>query len=157
MSRLRQTGIGLTAAGALAVATIGGYEGLRTKAYRDIVGVPTICFGETRGVKMGDKRTIDECKAMLQDRLVEFESGMMACLKNPYDIPDVPYVQFLSLSYNVGLGAFCKSTLVKKLNRGDTRGACNELPKWNRAGGRVSRGLTLRRAQEQKDCLRGVN
>lgn len=156
MSRLRTATKALTAVGVLAVATVGAYEGLRTKAYRDIVGVPTICFGETRGVKMGDRATVDECKAMLADRLVEFETGIAKCVKNWNSVPDVPAVQFLSLGYNVGLGAFCGSTLVKKLNRGDIRGACNELPRWNRAGGKVVRGLVIRRAQEQKDCLRGL-
>ena len=54
--RLKKTGA-FTAAGLIAVGIVGGFEGLRTKAYRDVVGVPTICFGETRGVKMGDTAT----------------------------------------------------------------------------------------------------
>lgn len=156
MSRLRNALGVMTAVGILAVGTVGAYEGLRTKAYRDVVGVPTICFGETRGVKMGDRATVDECKTLLGNRLVEFERGMSRCLVAPDKIPDVPYVQFLSLAYNVGEGAFCRSTLVKRLNRGDVRGACNELPKWNMAGGRVVKGLVTRRAQERKDCLKGL-
>jgi lysozyme len=155
MSRLRNLGK-LTAAGALAIGLIGGYEGLRTKAYRDIVGVPTVCFGETRGVKMGDEYTVAECKEMLGHALVEFETKMRKCLVRPDNIPDKPYVVFLSLSYNVGVGAFCKSTLARKINSGDIRGACNELPKWNRAGGRVVRGLVIRRADEQRICLEGL-
>ena len=141
---------------AAAVALVGAWEGLRTVAYRDIVGIPTVCFGETRGVKMGDRYTVEECKAMLGNALVEFETGMRACLKNPDTLPDKVYVSCLAFSYNVETGAFCRSTLVRKASAGDLTGACNELPKWNRAGGKVVRGLVNRRAEEQKICLEGV-
>ncbi|RWO83185.1 MAG: lysozyme [Mesorhizobium sp.] len=156
MSRLKKAGVGITVAGSLAIGLIGGFEGLRTKAYRDVVGVPTVCFGETRGVKMGDAYTVDQCKTMLGDALVEFETGMRRCMVAPDAVPDKPYVAFLSFTYNVGIGAYCKSTLARRVNTGDIRGACNELPKWNRAGGRIIRGLTTRRAEERKLCLEGV-
>lgn len=155
-SRLRKAGYGLTVAGALAVGFVGGKEGLSTKAYRDVAGIPTICFGETRGVKMGDTATVDECKAMLGDALVEFEGNMRACLKEPDKIPDKPYVAFLSLSYNIGSRAFCSSTVARKANAGDLKGACNAILVWNRAGGRVIRGLVIRRAEEQRMCLEGL-
>jgi lysozyme len=155
-SRLRKAGFGLTVAGALAVGFVGGKEGVSTKAYRDIVGVPTICFGETRGVKMGDTATMDECKAMLGDALVEFEGNMRACLTNPDKIPDKPYVAFLSLSYNIGSRAFCGSTVARKANAGDLIGACNAMLVWNKAGGRVIKGLSLRRAEERRMCLEGA-
>lgn len=141
---------------ALAVATVGGFEGVRTVAYRDVIGVPTVCFGETRGVHMGDRYSLAECREMLKDGLVEFETGMQKCIKNPDAIPDKSYVAFLSFSYNVGIGAFCHSTLNRKLNAGDLRGACNELPKWNKAGGRAIWGLTNRRKEERKLCLGGL-
>lgn len=156
MSRLKKTGVGLTVAGSLAVGLVGGWEGLKTKAYRDVVGIPTVCFGETRGVKMGDQYTVEECKIMLGDALAEFETGMRRCLTNPDKIPDKPYVAFLSLSYNIGTGAFCKSTLVRKANAGDLKGACDAILSWNRAGGRVIQGLVNRRQDERKLCLEGV-
>lgn len=137
-----------------AIGLIGGYEGLRTVAYKDVVGVPTICFGETRGVKMGDTATVEQCKEMLGDGITDFAARLDKCLTAK--VPDKPYMTFLSLAYNVGTGAVCKSTLVKKANAGDVRGACNELPKWNRAGGRVIPGLTKRRLDEQRICLEGV-
>lgn len=155
-SRLRKAGYGLTVAGALAVGFVGGKEGVSTKAYRDVVGVPTLCFGETRGVKMGDTATMEECKAMLGDALVEFEGNMRACLTNPDKIPDKPYVAFLSLSYNIGSRAFCGSTVARKVNAGDLVGACNAMLSWNKAGGRVIKGLTLRRQEERKICLEGA-
>jgi lysozyme len=157
MSRLRKAGIGLTVAGSLAVGLIGGFEGMRTRAYIPIPGdVPTVCFGETRGVKMGDTHTPAECKAMLGTALVEFETNMRRCLVAPDRIPDKPYVAFLSVSYNIGSRAFCASTIARKANVGDIRGACDALLAWNKAGGRVVQGLVNRRAAERKLCLEGV-
>lgn len=152
VSRLRKTATMMVAA----IALIGSWEGVRTVAYKDIVGVPTVCFGETRGVKMGDKYTIDECKAMLGDAVVEFEVGMRKCLINPDAIPAKTYVSFLSLSYNIGTSAFCGSTVARRANAGDYRGACNAIPLWNKAGGKVVQGLVNRRADEMKICLEGV-
>lgn len=151
-SRLKKSGTLMAGA----VALVGAWEGVKTVAYKDIVGVPTVCFGETRGVKMGDSYTMDECRAMLGDALVEFEMNMRKCLKAPDSIPDKPYTAFLSLSYNIGTGAFCGSTVARKANEGDLKGACNAIPAWNRAGGRVVKGLVNRRAEEQKICLEGV-
>lgn len=157
MSRLRRAGTGLTVAGALAISTVGIWEGVRIKAYIPIKGdVPTVCFGETRGVKMGDEYTLEECRAMLGDALIEFEAGMRKCLVAPDKIPDRPYVALLSLSYNIGTRAFCGSTVAKRVNAGDIRGACNAIPAWNRAGGKVIPGLVNRRAAERKLCLEGV-
>ncbi|MDC7260579.1 lysozyme [Shinella sp. HY16] len=141
---------------AAAVALIGGWEGLRTVAYRDVVGIPTVCFGETRGVKMGDRYSVDECKAMLGDGLAEFEQGMRKCLKAPDQIPAKSYISFLSLSYNIGTGAFCGSTVARRANAGDVRGACNAIPMWNKAGGRVVQGLVNRRKDEQRICIEGL-
>lgn len=156
MSRLKKAGVGLTAAGALAVAFVGGWEGMRLKAYRDIVGIPTVCFGETRGVKMGDQYTAEQCRAMLGDGLAEFEAGIRRCLVAPDKIPDKPYVAFVSLSYNIGQKAFCGSTVARRANSGDLRGACEAIVAWNKAGGRVVQGLVNRRAAERAMCLEGL-
>lgn len=151
MGRLKK-GAAITA---VAVSLIGGFEGLRLNSYQDSVKVWTVCYGETKGIKRGMKFTKPECDAMFANRLVEFETGMRKCLKAPDSIPDKPYVTFLSLSYNIGLGAFCGSTLVKKVNAGDIRGGCNELPKWSRAGS-LSKLLLPRRNTERKLCLEGL-
>ena len=141
---------------ATAVATVGAWEGVRTVAYRDVVGIPTVCFGETRGVKMGDRYSIEECQSMLGDGLREFEHGMRACLREPDKLPDGAYVAFLSASYNIGTRAFCGSSMARLANAGDLRGACDALLRWNRAGGRVVKGLTNRREAERKLCLEGL-
>ena len=139
---------------AAAVSIVQPWEGRELKAYQDIVGVWTICDGETRGVKPGQVATPAECDQMLYRTLTEFKIGLDKCLT--YPVPTKTGAALLSWTYNVGVGAACGSTLVRKANAGDLRGACNELPKWNRAGGKVIRGLTNRRLAEQKLCLEGL-
>lgn len=140
--------LGLTSTGLLQS------EDLRTKAYRDPIGIPTICVGETRGVYMGQTLTERQCMDMLASRIAEFDKGLGKCVK--VELPTETRSAVVQWAYNVGLGAACKSTLVKKLNAGDTEGACNELPRWNRAGGRVLPGLVTRRAHEKALCLEGI-
>lgn len=156
-SRLRR-GIagGLTALGMAAIAFVGGWEGLKLRSYKDVVGVWTACYGETKDIRPGMTFTKPQCDEMFAKRLVEFETRMRSCLRAPDSIPDKPYLAFLSLSYNIGSGAFCKSTLAKKANAGDLRGACMEILKWNRAGGRVWKGLVNRRQAENRMCLEGL-
>ncbi|WP_417839838.1 lysozyme [Tritonibacter scottomollicae] len=150
--------VGVLAAGGVALASavtfIGDWEGLRTTAYRDIVGVWTVCYGETKGVHPRDRYSEAECDAMLAREIIAYEAALDRCLK-----PEVPVgmkIALVSWTYNVGPGAACRSTLVRKANAGDLAGACNELPRWNRAGGRVIRGLTNRRMSERAMCLKAL-
>lgn len=145
-----------TAAAALAVALVGGFEGLRTTAYRDVVGVPTICFGETRGVKMGDRHTKAECDAMLLKGLAEFEEGVLRCAPGLAGAPDERLVAHVSLAYNIGTGAYCKSTVARRLNAGDVRGSCDAFLMWDKAKGIRFPGLTRRREAERALCLKGA-
>jgi len=151
-SRLKQN----AALMAAAVALIGAWEGLKLVAYKDPIGIPTICFGETRGVKMGDKYTVEQCKAMLGDALVEFEAGMLKCLKNPAAIPDKVYASMLSLTYNIGPGGWCKSSIPRLLNEQKYRAACDRLLLFVKAGGKTLKGLVNRRKAERKLCLDGI-
>ena len=147
------------AATALAVSFVGGWEGLQTVAYRDVVGVPTICYGETRGVKLGDSATKEQCDATLIKGLKEFEAGVMRCtpgLADKREHPDERVVALVSFSYNVGIGAYCRSTLARYFNAGRIKDACDQLLRWNRAGGVVWRGLTNRRKAERELCLKGL-
>lgn len=139
---------------ALSTSFIGEWEGRELRAYRDIVGVLTICDGETKGVKVGDIATIAQCDAMLARNLRIYEAGLDRCLMAP--MPGKTKVAILSWAYNVGVGAACKSTLVRRANAGDLAGACTELSKWDKAAGRVIRGLTRRRAAERKLCFDGL-
>jgi lysozyme len=151
-SRLKQA----AAVMAIAVATVAVWEGVRTRAYKDVVGVPTVCYGETRGVKLGDRYTLEECKVMLGEGLVEFEAMIRPCLRNPDSIPDKTYASFISLAYNIGARGFCRSTVVKRWNAGNHYGACDAMLMWNKAGGRVIKGLVNRRNDERRLCREGV-
>lgn len=139
---------------ALATTTVTQFEGRELRAYQDIVGVWTICDGETKGVRPDDVATPAQCDSMLAKNLGEYEAGLDRCLV--YPVPGKAKVAFLSWAYNVGLGAACGSTLVRKANAGDLTGACLELSKWNRAGGKVVKGLTSRREAEKALCLEGA-
>lgn len=153
---IRRRSIGLIAAVSIgaSAAFVAPWEGLRTRAYQDIVGVWTVCFGETKGVRRGDEYTAAECDAMLRSELREYAVELGRCLVVP--VPEGVAVAFLSWSYNVGSSAACKSTLVRKANAGDLRGACDELLRWNRAGGKVVRGLSNRRQAERALCLNSL-
>lgn len=145
-----------SAIAAAAIALVGAWEGLRTTAYRDVVGIPTVCFGETRGVQMGDRYTVEQCKVMLGDRLVEFEQGIRRCMTEPDAVPDSVYVASISLAYNIGQRAFCRSTVLRRINAKNYRGACDAFLMWRKAGGRVIRGLVNRRKAEREYCLKDV-
>ena len=143
----------------IAAALAAGAEGLVTKVYLDPVGIPTVCFGETRGVHLGDSYTPQQCKDMLEARMAEFDAGLAQCI-DPAKVPDESWASFLSWSYNVGLGAACGSTLARKANAGDILGACDELLRWDKAtlaGTKVTLpGLTKRRQDERELCREGL-
>jgi len=147
------------AVAALGCAVVGGYEGLRLNTYLDVVGIPTVCYGETRGIKMGMKFTKGQCDAMLVEGLDQFAQKIEACVPSLADrqtVTDKRYVAHLSLAYNIGTGAYCKSTVARRQNAGDQRGACDAFMMWNRAGGFVLKGLTKRREGERALCLEGL-
>ncbi len=141
---------------AASLAFIGAWEGRSLTAYLDPVDIPTICFGSTRGVELGDTATAAECAVMFTDDLKRHEVALRTCLSYPDALPDGVYTALLSWAYNVGTGAACGSTLVRYANAGQLEAACNQLPRWNKAGGRVLRGLVNRRAAEQVLCLSGL-
>jgi len=156
---VRKRTVGMIAGGGIAMASavsfIGQWEGLRTEAYRDIVGVWTVCYGETKGVQPGDSYSKAECDAMLAREIIAYEAELDRCLR--HQVPVGMKIALVSWTYNVGPGAACRSTLVRKANAGDLTEACRELPRWNRAGGRVIRGLTNRRLSERAMCLRALD
>ena len=136
---------------------IKSFEGLRLTAYLDIVGVPTIGYGCTNGVTKQDvinKRTITEQEAtdMMMHELATFEAGVEKCVTIP--INQNQFDALVSFSYNVGLGALQKSTLLKLLNAGDVSGAAEQFLRWNKAGGNVVAGLTRRRQAERSLFLK---
>ena len=145
---------------ALAVAIAVPAEGLRQAAYRDVTGLPTVCFGSTQGVKMGDFRTVPECKALLTKEMSHVIETVDRCRPG---LPPEVLAAFSDTAYNVGPKVACdglRSTAARMLAIGDYAGACNQLPRWNRA--RVAGisielpGLTKRRALARDVCLKGA-
>lgn len=144
-----------TALAGLCCGTLQTLEGTKLVAYRDVVGIPTACTGETKGIRMGMRFTRTECDAMLLKRLTEdFAPAMEACTRQP--MGDDQYAANLSLAYNIGVGAYCKSSVVRHWNAGDRRASCNAFMLYDRAGGRVIAGLVKRREYERALCLKGV-
>lgn len=140
---------------AICITFTAGWEGLSTKAYKDPVGVVTICYGVTnhdRPVRMGDTYSKEECQRMLGEDLLKYKAMMEKCIR--VSMPPHRTAAMVSFTYNVGQGNLCKSTVARKMNAGDVRGACDALLMWNKAGGRVLKGLDNRRKAERTLCLR---
>ncbi|MBZ9873067.1 lysozyme [Mesorhizobium sp. BR1-1-9] len=166
MAKSRYLAGGAAGAALLAFATAytSHWEGRRYVAYRDVGNVLTVCDGHTGSDIIPGKRYTDaECDAILQKDLIAHEQRMLACAPVLYNVPDDTYVSINDWAFNVGTGAACKSTLIRKVKAGDLRGACMELSKWVYVKGRVIRGLTVRRVQgdavnlsERALCLRGL-
>ena len=153
-SAAKIAGGGIAAAMALATPLVMQWEGKRNDPYRDIVGVQTVCYGETQA-KM--RRYSDaECKAMLQSALKK--RYMEPVLKCTPTLADRPYqlAAASSLAYNIGTSAFCRSTAAKQFNARNWREGCKAMGRWVYAGGRVVQGLVNRRAAEVRLCLTGL-
>lgn len=136
---------------AIALALVAAAEGLVTSTYPDVGGVPTYCYGETKNAEWGKTYTKEQCDEQLAARLVEFNEGVNSCVT--VDLPDTRRAALVSLAYNIGVPAFCKSTVVRKLNAGDVQGGCDAMLMWNKVNGVVWRGLTNRRQKERALCL----
>lgn len=129
-------------------------EGLRLKAYLDPAHIWTICDGETLDVQPGETKTPEQCQSMLATRLGYFDWQVQMSVKVPMKPP--MEAAFSDFSYNCGIAAFQHSTILKKLNSGDSIGACEGLLSWTRAKGVVLPGLVKRRAAEYKLCMEGI-
>lgn len=144
--------IGALALSATTLVGIALHEGFEPKAYIPVAGdVPTIGFGTTDSVKMGDTITVERALVKLLQDANKFERAVKRCA--PVPMHNYEFAAFVSLAYNIGEGAFCRSTLVKKLNAQDYDGACREILKWDRFKGKPLAGLTKRRQAEYQQCI----
>lgn len=141
------------------------WEGTKNLAYWDSLGkVWTVCTGETKGVKKGDRYTDEQCAAMLYETLEkDYRRPLQACVKGYDKLPLSLQASMLDAGYNVGVGAICRSTAARRVEAGDYKGACNALTWFNKAGGKTIRGLVLRRENgdatrigELELCLAGL-
>lgn len=137
---------------ALAVPLVAHFEGTVYRTYRDPIGILTSCTGHTGPeLRMGQTWTQEQCDQQLYAGLLKHAEAL-DCIKTP--MTDGQKAAFLSFAFNVGNGAFCGSTLVRKANQGDMRGACAELLRWTRAGDKELPGLVRRRNAEYQLCVR---
>lgn len=139
------------------VKAIQKHEGLVLETYVDAVGVPTIGYGHTGSKHAFPNNKITKAKAteLLKQDLKDAENAIHKYVN--VDLSQEQFDALVSLVFNIGVGNFAKSTLLKKLNRGDYLGAADEFPKWRKGGGRVLPGLVTRRAEERALFLRGTD
>ena len=130
------------------LALIREFEGVRLAAYLDSVGVPTIGYGHTKGVQMGDTCSQEQADQWLKEDCADAED----CVNSAVSVPltQCEFDALVSFVFNLGCGAFRKSTLLRKLLDSDYDGAAIEFRKWDKAGGQVLAGLTRRRAAEAR-------
>jgi lysozyme len=141
---------------ALSLAAAGGiiaHEGWVKVGYKDPIGVVTACAGHTATAQLGKVYTEAECLALLQQDVKTAEDAVKRLVK--VRITQDQFDALVSFTFNVGSGNLARSTLLAKLNAGDCRGAADEFLRWNKADGKVFRGLTIRRQDERKLFLKG--
>lgn len=150
------------ATAALLISVVPQFEGIRHIGYRDPIGIPTKCMGDTTNVVVGQKYSEAECRASLERQLIVHAEPVLKCtpgLKGrTYQLGAA-----VSFAYNIGTSAYCGSTTARRFNAGDYRGACKAMnesdsgkAQWVTAGGRVLPGLVERRAKERAICERGL-
>lgn len=138
---------------AMAVSIVGYFEGREIVGYLDPVGIPTVCYGHTATAVVGKRLSDDECERLLQQDL---GIALRAVDRALPDIPPTTRAALGSFTYNVGVGAFENSTLLRKAQAGKMVEACHELKRWVYAGGRKLKGLVTRRGAELELCLIGL-
>lgn len=159
-ARIAVAALSLSATGLVGIAL---HEGYTDRAVRPLpTDVPTVGFGTTKRpdgspVQMGDTVTPPQALARALADVQKFEGALKQCVRVP--LHQHEYDAFLSFAYNVGAGAFCNSTMARRLNAGDYAGACAEFERWTFFQGRDCRdpsnrcqGLAKRRADERAKC-----
>ncbi|WP_326902822.1 lysozyme [Kosakonia cowanii] len=134
------------------ISLIKQFEGLRLSTYKDAVGVLTIGYGWTQPVdgkpiRIGMTIKEETAERLLRTGLVSYESDVSKLVK--VKLTQGQFDALVSFTYNLGARALSTSTLLKKLNAGNYRGAADEFPRWNKAGGKALAGLTRRREAER--------
>jgi lysozyme len=118
----------------------------RCVAYRCPANVLTLGYGCTEGIREGMTWTQEEAEAALLREIAKFEAAVERAVT--VEINQNEADALISFAYNCGVGALQKSTLLRKLNKGDRAGTAREFAKWNKGGGKVLPGLVSRRARE---------
>ena len=157
---LRKKLLAAVGGGAIAIATVmlsgaDGLEGRKYVAYRDVVGVITVCDGHTGADIVWGKTYSDaECDTFTRNDLQRIARQVDPHIKVP--MTEMQRAAVYSFAYNVGANATINSTLLKRLNARDYAGACDQLRRWTYAGGKQWKGLMNRREIEREVCMWGV-
>jgi lysozyme len=122
------------------------FEGCSLTAYPDVVGVTTIGYGFTVGVKMGDTMTQSECDERLSREIRAYEVAVWNATHG--DVTQSEFDALVSFAWNVGIAGMQNSSVIKAHNKGDKQAAARAFGLWNKAGGKAVAGLTRRRAAE---------
>ncbi len=162
--------------GSIAVKHVGGKQYLT--AYLDIVKVPTICDGITKGVRLGMTRTPEQCAALLEQELIAHARPLIRCMPKLYG-REHQVIAAVSLSYNIGTAGVCRSSVAQLWNDGKWRAGCERFRLFNKATGSAAwarkqersgercaakgkkfictvKGLTMRRERERMVCLQDL-
>lgn len=146
-----QKAVGGAGLAALLVTAVATFEGKRDDPYQDLIGKWTVCYGETN-VPM-KHYTDAQCRDMLAGSLAQYVDEVRRV--DP-DLTGPQLVAATSLEYNIGAGAYARSSVARDFRTGHTRDACNAFVRFSYAGGRQIAGLLKRREDERKICLTGV-
>lgn len=147
-ARVAAAALSLSGAGLIGIAV---HEDWRPAAYLPTPNdVPTIGFGSTGGVKMGDTITVTRGLVRLKEDASEAEKAVKRCANVP--MYQHEFDAWVSFTFNVGSGAFCSSTAAKLLNQGKYLEACAQMDRWVYQKGTVLPGLVKRRSEERKLC-----
>ena len=130
------------------------FEGLRLEAYLCPAGKWTIGYGRARGVHEGDTITKAQADAMLEDDLEVFEEGVRSALHGA-PATDNQFSAMVCLAYNIGLGNFLKSAVLRDHKAAHYPLAANDFLNWRKVNGEVCHGLERRRLAERDLYLRG--
>jgi lysozyme len=131
------------------LAYVPQFEGTILRGYKDPIGIVTACTGNTKSAILGKPYTKEECETLLLEDLQEHSEGVLSCVKR--ELTTGERAAAISFAFNVGVNAFCSSTMARKLAANDPT-ACAELSRWTKAGGKVLPGLVKRRAIERDIC-----
>ena len=143
----------------MALNTIQQFEGLKLKAYKDSVGIWTVGFGNIfnldtgNPIKEGDEISLETAERWLKIEVDNLQAKMRKVITVPLN--DNQWTALTSLAYNIGFGAFKRSTLLRLLNAGASKEeVAKQFLRWNKAGGKEIKGLTNRRQTESNLYLK---
>ena len=143
----------------MALDTIQQFEGLKLKAYKDSVGIWTVGFGNIfnldtgNPIKEGDEISLETAERWLKIEVDNLQAKMIKVITVPLN--DNQWTALTSLTYNIGFGAFKRSTLLRLLNAGASKEeVAKQILRWNKAGGKEIKGLTNRRKAESNLFLK---